>query len=240
MCNTLCFAFVFLITNKQLITRIDTDSIYEEALTTRESYCTSMISAAFTLKEVRGPLAQKREQPASWNQTMQSQPQPMQSFAPPKSTLDGSVNMSHPPLNQQHVPQSNANTPQNQSRRSDPLPKVEMPTNPAPAKKVPLTSKTTSEASSAKEETKQKQSPPPEEYEPSDSAMTVMVVAVFSFFFKLSWLVIKAPFRIASMILAFWIMLIAVRVLCLFLADDNGAWDIGAGVEYEYNMPGIY
>jgi len=214
------------------------DSIYEEALTTRESYCTSMISAAFTLKEVRGPLAQKREQSASWNQRMQSQPMPMQSFAPPKSTLDGSVKMSRPPLNQQHVPQSNANVPQNQSQRSEPLSKVEMPTN--PAKKVPVTSESASKASSSKEETKQKQSPPPEEYEPSDSALTVMVVALFSFFFKLSWLVIKTPFRIASMILTFWIMLIAVRVLCLFLADDNGAWDIGAGVEYEYNMPGIY
>lgn len=224
----------------QLILRIGTDSIYEEALTTRESYCTSMISAAFTLKEVRGPLAQKREQPVSWNQTMQSsQPQPMQSFAPPKSTLDGNVNMFHPPLNQQHVPQSNASAPQNQSQRNDPLPKVEMPTNPA-KKKVPLTSETASKASSTKEETKQKQSPPPEEYEPSDSALTVMVVALFSFFLKLSWLVIKTPFRIASMILTFWIVLIAVRVLCLFLADDNGAWDIGAGVEYEYNMPGIY
>ena len=225
----------------QSIICIVTDEIYEEALTTRESYCTSMISAAFTLKEVRGPLAQKREQPASWNQTMQSQPTQMQSFAPPKSTLNGSVNMmSHPPLNQQNVPQSNVNVPpQNRSQMSEPTTKVEMPTN--PVKKEPLTSETTSKASSTKEESKQqKQSPPPEEYEPSDSALTVMVVALFSLFFKLSWLVIKTPFRIASMILTFWIMLIAVRVLCLFFADDNGAWDVGAGVEYEYNMPGIY
>ena len=232
----LCFCISHLI-NESII-RIGTDSIYEEALTTRESYCTSMISAAFTLKEVRGPLAQKREQPASWNQTMQSQPTQMQSFAPPKSTLNGGVNMSHPPLNQQNVPQSNANVPQNQSQKSEPIAKVEMPTN--PVKKEPLTSETAPKASSSKEETKQKQSPPPEEYEPSDSALTVMVVALFSLFFKLSWLVIKTPFRIASMILTFWIMLIAVRVLCLIFADDNGAWDIGAGVEYEYNMPGIY
>jgi len=217
------------------------DSIYEEALTTRESYCTSMISAAFTLKEVRGPLAQKREQPASWNQTMQSQPTPMQSFqsfAPPKSTVEGSVNMSHPPMNQQNVPQSNANAPQTQSQRSEPVSKVEMPSN--PARKEPLSAAAATKASSSKEETKQKQSPPPEEYEPSDSALTVMVVALFSIFFKLSWLFIKTPFRVASMILTFWIMMIALRVLCLFLADDNGAWDIGAGVEYEYNMPGIY
>jgi hypothetical protein len=36
--------------------------------------------------------------------------------------------------------------------------------------------------------------------------------------------------------------MISLRDLCLFLADDNGAWKniIEAGVEYEYNMPGIY
>ena len=54
-----------------------------------------------------------------------------------------------------------------------------------------MTSETAPKASSSKEETKQKQSPPPEEYEPSDSALTVMVVALFSLFFKLSWLVTK-------------------------------------------------
>ncbi|EJK51957.1 hypothetical protein THAOC_28821, partial [Thalassiosira oceanica] len=32
------------------------DSIYEEALATRESYCTSLVSAAFALKEVAGGL----------------------------------------------------------------------------------------------------------------------------------------------------------------------------------------
>ena len=197
-----------------------------------------MISAAFTLKEVRGPLAQKREQPVSWNQTMQSQPAQMQSFAPPKSAWEGgSLNTSFPPMNQQNVPQSNA--PQTQSRRSELVSKVEMPMNPT-QKNEPSTSETAATANSAKDETKQKQSPPPEEYEPSDSALTIMVLSLFSLFFKMSWLVIKTPFRIASMILTFWIMMIALRVLCLFLADDNGAWDIGAGVEYEYNMPGIY
>jgi hypothetical protein len=28
--------------------------------------------------------------------------------------------------------------------------------------------------------------------------------------------------------------------LWLFLADDNGAWEIGAGIDYEYNSAGIY
>jgi hypothetical protein len=198
-----------------------------------------MISAAFILKEVKGPLAQKREQPVSWNQTMQvSQPvQMMQSVAPLKSTLEGSLNTSYPPMNQQNAPQY---APQNQSQRSEPMPKADMPT--IPTKNEPSTSETAATTKSAKEEAKQKQSPPPppEEYEPSDSALTVMVVYLFSIFFKLTWLVIKTPFRIGSMIFTFCVMMMALRVLCLFLADDNGAWDIGAGVEYEYNMPGIY
>jgi hypothetical protein len=30
------------------------------------------------------------------------------------------------------------------------------------------------------------------------------------------------------------------RVLWLFLADDNGGREIGARVDHRYNMPGIY
>jgi len=193
-----------------------------------------MISAAFILKEVKGPLAQKREQPASWNQTMPSQPVQMQSVAPPKSTLDGSLKTSYPPMKQQNAPQYAS-----QSQMSEPMSKVDVPKH--ASKNEPSTSDNAAPAKHAKDETtKQKQSPPPEEYEPSDSALTIMVLYIFSIFLKLSWVVIKTPIRIGSMIFKFCVMMIALRVLCLFLADDNGAWDIGAGVEYEYNMPGIY
>jgi hypothetical protein len=85
-----------------------------------------------------------------------------------------------------------------------------------------------------------KQPPPEEEYEPSDSALTHMVITLFSLLFSMIWFSVKIPFRIGSMIFTFWVLMVTLRVLWLFLADDNGAWEMGAGVEYEYNMPGIY
>ena len=85
-----------------------------------------------------------------------------------------------------------------------------------------------------------KQTPPEEEYEPSDSALTHMVITLFSLLFSMIWFSVKIPFRIGSMIFTFWVLTVTLRVLWLFLADDNGAWEMGAGVEYEYNMPGIY
>ena len=191
-----------------------------------------MISAAFILKEVKGPLGQKREQYASLNQTMPPvQPSPMQSFVPPsKPSLDGSFS----------VPQSKANVTQQQRQSSQPsFSKVEMEPTKSTTNDRPF-SETTENSNSSKDTTKQKSPPPTEEYEPSDSALTIMVVYLFSLFFKLSWMIIKTPFRIGSMIFTFWVTIVTLRVLWLFLADDNGAFDIGAGVEYEYNMPGIY
>ena len=191
-----------------------------------------MISAAFILKEVKGPLGQKREQYASLNQTMPSpvQPAPMQSFVPPsKTSLDGSF----------PVPQSNANVTQQRQSSQPSFSKVEVEPTKSTTNDRPI-SETAANSNRSKDTTKQKSVPPTEEYEPSDSALTIMVVYLFSLFFKLSWMVIKTPFRIGSMIFTFWVTIVALRVLWLFLADDNGAFDIGAGVEYEYNMPGIY
>jgi len=192
-----------------------------------------MISAAFILKEVKGPLAHKREQAPSWNQTISPQPTPFQSVTvPPKSSMEGGLNASYPPTGKLSSAQSNA--------KSEIQSKVENPLQLTPNEPSSI-SETAATANGSNDETNHKQaSPPPEEYEPSDSALTIMVVHLFSLFFKLSWLVIKIPFRIGSTLFTVWTLMIALRVLCLFLADDNGAWDIGAGVEYEYNMPGIY
>lgn len=67
-----------------------------------------------------------------------------------------------------------------------------------------------------------------------------MVISLFSLFFSLVWFVVKIPFKIGSMLFTFWVVLVGMRVLWLFLADDNGAYEMGAGIDYEYNMPGIH
>ena len=89
---------------------------------------------------------------------------------------------------------------------------------------------------------KRKQKPPPEEeFEAADSALPQMIMSLFTIFFTITtFFIIKVPFRVGSMIFTFWVSIVALRVLWLLLADDNGAWEMGAGVDYEYNMPGLY
>ena len=82
---------------------------------------------------------------------------------------------------------------------------------------------------------------PDEEFEAADSALPQMIMSLFTLFFTIStFFLVKVPFRIGSMLFTFWVSIVALRVLWLLLADDNGAWEMGAGVDYEYNMPGIY
>lgn len=80
-----------------------------------------------------------------------------------------------------------------------------------------------------------------EEFESADSALPLMIVSLFSMFFSIVWFVFfKLPYRVCSTILTFCVVLMSLRILWLLLADDNGAWDMGAGVDYGYNAPGIY
>jgi len=81
---------------------------------------------------------------------------------------------------------------------------------------------------------------PEEVYEPADSALPILVVTILSMLFSLIWFFVKIPFRIGSTLFSLWVFVVALRVLWLLLADDNGAWEMGAGVDFEYNMPGIY
>jgi len=57
----------------------------------------------------------------------------------------------------------------------------------------------------------------------------------FSLLFSIARLFVRTQFRVFK----FLATIMTLRVLWLFLADDNGAWEIGAGVN-RYNMPGIY
>jgi hypothetical protein len=81
---------------------------------------------------------------------------------------------------------------------------------------------------------------PEEIYEPADSAPHYLVITILSMLFSMIWFFVKIPIRIGSVIFSFWVFIVALRVLWLLLADDNGAWEMGAGVDFEYNMPGIY
>jgi len=266
------------------------DSIYEEALTTRESYCMSMISAACALKEVTGgmgvatnagpmqkmspiqpssPMVQPLQQPSDPSQparfmqqpptnigagdplqqpSMQTSNAPSGHFMPPPA---GSI----PPNQMQNgakdfTPSMSLNHPElSKSDKATAFPSDNSqptPTQPSSGQKSNLASPREKQTQPStkldqKQPTTSATKPPPdEEYESADSALPFMVMSLFSLFFSMIIFVIKIPFRIGSMLFTFWVLVIAMRILWLFLADDNGAWEMGAGVEYEYNMPGIY
>jgi len=265
------------------------DSIYEEALTTRESYCMSMISAAFALKEVTGSMmtaAQQQQQPPQTTGAsipMQQQPPQMMqppaqpTFQPmhqPSSQLAGNF------MHRQQQPQQNAGVeaiplppeaavtgspteqtqmppipnPQTESSKpcepattvvpKEPNRRVEASTQQTPSKLKEKPQAKEEPSSKAKEEEKKKNStkqPSDEEFEPADSALPFMVMSLCSFLFYMGWFfIVKVPLKIGCTIFKFVFTIVALRVLWLFLADDGGAWEMGAGIDWEYNMPGIY
>eukprot|EP00804_Cyclotella_cryptica_P010408 CCRYP_018149-RA/>CCRYP_018149-RA protein AED:0.33 eAED:0.33 QI:289/1/1/1/1/1/3/326/738 len=247
------------------------DSIYEEALFIRESYCTSIRSAACALQHA----AKSKGAVGTDAASIQNNPQSHEFLQPGSNQPSGSapihgggshdphITMSnqfvqkspHPSLDTRPNPiQSDSNhappTISTETEEVVPEPaRVDLPKHPSPmtqhaeekstvgpstepSEKVPKSS-----SSIDKKEPKQQ----PQEYELADSALPVMIVSLFSLFFSIVWFFcIKMPYRICSTVLTFCVILISCRVLWLLLADDNGAWEIGAGVEYEYNSPGIY
>ncbi|KAL7544365.1 hypothetical protein ACHAWF_007752, partial [Thalassiosira exigua] len=254
------------------------DSIYEEAMTTRESYCMSMISAAFALKEVTGggvramasPMA-ATAQPAASTIPHHGPMRPPTSTLPPASpvfeTMPPNATLpaqtmpkspvragpSYVPMQQQppilpgQMQEGTSNLPPPQQGMSAPyvqppdLPPVQPKPGVVPPKEKESQQSQPSPDSDKKQPAKAKQLPPEDEsYESADSALPFLVISLFSLFFSVAWFFVRIPFKIGSAMLTFFATVVALHILWLFLADDGGAWEMGAGVPYEYNMPGIY
>lgn len=243
--------------------------MYEEALFIRESYCTSIRSAACALQ-----YAAKGQVAIDGNVTSIENYQQSHQFVPPGSNQPaasapihgGGSHVSYDMMSNQFVqtnshPSLDAGSTPIQSDGTHAFPMVPTKTEevvPEHARAEPLkhqapvpqhaeekftvkpsTEPTEKEPSSSAE--KQGPKEQPQEYELADSALPLMIVSLFSLFFSIVWFFcIKLPYRICSSILTFCVILISCRVLWLLFADDNGAWEMGAGVEYEYNAPGIY
>lgn len=243
-----------------------TDSIYEEALTARESYCMSTISAAFALKEVTSSMCVADLFPIqSVPPTDQTAQQPIDASLDESSQQPSAyvgVNdlpMQPPPMAHGHAsstqfpPTAESTTPIQMPGGADKLappisPLVQKEPSTKPKRKPNLDSQRENIVQPSPFSSDQKQSdhatkpasPGYEyEYESAESALPTLVISFFSFIFTLVWFVVKIPYWFGSIFFAFWFCVVALRILLLFLADDNGAWEIGAGVDYEYNMPGI-
>lgn len=242
------------------------DSIYEEALATRESYSMSMISAAFVLKncssmqqppmQTSSPMLQPIQQnnappPAqfmnatSGSAPMQHQPSPMYPSQPTmvESPLMHQSNIGQPapmmPTVQPAMPNlqepKETSRPAMQSGKPPLKPKTNLPPSSEKMQLAPSKSEKKEQLTTAK------QLPEEEGFEePADSALAHMVISLFSLLFSMVWFFAKIPFKIGSVLFTFWVVLVFLKIAWLFLADDNDAWEMGAGVDYEYNMPGIY
>ena len=222
-----------------------------------------MISAAFALKEVTGgqqqdhaPVHQEYQQqpmmmqpPASpGRQQYQEPPQMMMQAAPPQQqpmyqSMQQQPSYAQPPamgdmpsLSNQHDAPPLMNEGGSVAGQSPMA--AQQP--PVVEKQPPSSDPKQQEQSPATSASPKKKVQPEEEYESADSALPHMIMSLFTLLLSIITFVIKIPFRIGSTIFTFWIMIVVLRILWLLLADDGGAFEIGAGVHYEYNMPGIY
>ena len=244
------------------------DSIYEEALSIRESYCTSVRSAAFALQhaakngsgqKIMYPAVQQSFQPNHPAQPdhhyQQQQPLPTNGSSPPSMSTQFATSPQQQ-LEPKHPPtpvDASQSPPMIPPGNQKPLPE---PTNSMPSQQQAPKQKqaVTPEGKpmgkpSAPSDNQQKPAPAsqqqpkeqPEVYESADSALPQMIIGLFSLFFSIVWFFfIKLPYRICSSVLTFCFIITTCRLLWLLLADDNGAWEMGAGVDYEFNAPGIY
>lgn len=150
-----------------------------------------------------------------------------------KPETNGDVNC---PSNQQNPQKS-------ESRDSD-----NSPPSPMPSAATPNDRQSSSESKPGVPPTEdiQTSKPQPDELQPTtkfqlgDSVLALMVISLenrsFSLLFSIARLFVRIPFRVFK----FLATIMTLRVLWLFLADDNGGREIGARVDHRYNMPGIY
>jgi hypothetical protein len=222
----------------------------------------SLISAAYALKEVMGggsfamPTPQsvpvQQQQPPTLSDGGFEQP-------PNDSDIPQSAEPAHQAMGASAVPPvegipSDQQTTQKSSEWPEPIAiPDESPPRPMPSVATPNEQQRSSESKPSVPLTEdaqttprpdENQSPtkmqPEEEYEPAESALTFMLIHLFSLLFSIAWFFVKIPLRIGSLLFKFVATIVALRVLWLLLADDNGACDIGACVDHRYNMPGIY
>ena len=225
----------------------------------------SLISAAYALKEVMGdrsfaiPTAQnvpvQQQQPLTLSAGGFEQPPNASANDIPQSAEPAYQAMrasAVPPL-AVGIP-SNQETTQKSSEWREPIAiSDESPPHPMPPAATPNDQQRSSETKPVVPPTEdaqetprsdEKQSSPKtqpeEEYEPADSALTFMLIYLFSLLFSIAWFFVKIPLRICSLLFKFVATIVTLRVLWLLLADDNGACEIGACVDHRYNMPGIY
>ena len=234
-----------------------TDEIYEEAMSTRDTYCSSLLATASALKSTiqANPLPSppngmlvKVEGSASHESPLQPvSPMHPTSLAPHSSPMEleppvqnSSQSMRPPvveenfagaPTSQLPVREANSSQPM-QPRSNNPEPiKVERDNVPV----LPVETK-----SEAKPKKVVPPAPSPVEEDAASDILSNLLGFVFLCIFQVCYfLLIKLPIRILVLTTLASVAGAILSILWLFLANDNGAEELGANFGYGFNRPGI-
>jgi len=197
------------------------DTIYEEALKIRESYCSNVFSAALALKAA---------EPASKEFSSVEQQQHEQQRQPPPPMFAHMNNMSV------------ASPPQVMSKpimvdecvgTEDLLPVASASATAATsasvtAKKAPPNKPKKNEVQCESQSSHQGYG--------STSILSFFIVSVFSIIFNILWFILMIPVRVTQITFTICIMMAIVNVLWLYLADNKIAIDMGAMIDKQYNI----
>jgi hypothetical protein len=92
----------------------------------------------------------------------------------------------------------------------------------------------------SKPEKKQVAPPPEDEEGASDVLSTVLGFLFVTIFQFVYFLVVKLPFRIAVTTVLASIIGAVLSIVWFYVANDNGAGEMGANLGYGFNRAGIY
>ena len=141
-------------------------------------------------------------------------------------------------------PSNQQTTQKSEWRETTPIPE-KSPPSPMPSAATPNDRKSSSKSKPGVPPTEDIQTKPqPDELQPTSKlaniVFTSMVISLENMSFSFLFSIARLFFRVPSRVFTFLATIMTLRVLWLILADDNGAWEIGARVDHRYNMPGIY
>ena len=189
---------------------IHADVIYEEAQATRDAYCSSLLSAASALKAAAPSLAAVAAAAAT-------------SSGPPMNAPPALMPPSHFPAPMQPL---------------ESLPPQTSPTSDACVGTEEISFPPAEQTKQAKPEAKPiKKTPPPAEFEDDGSGSTDALSMMLGFIFEtvfgiIYFFLIGLPVRVIKYSIILVVLYVTLATTWLYLADDNGAMDMGAMVNF--------
>ena len=232
---------------------LDTDAIYDQAQATRDLYCASLLSTASALRTM-GERAAATMMPVGIQANPPLGQPPMAQLS---QTLQGGPVMGQSPMD---WPAQTANTgpslnqpaqteavgPAEESRaggkREPPMGGCAIPSD-AKVKENGVDEALLASQVVKEPKEKKQQPPDPDQYESVGAGDALvnfvffLVSTVFSLFFSL---LIRLPLRIFTTMFVMLTVCTLAVLLWLYLADDNGAMSMGAGIDYRFNIPGVF